>query len=101
MIGNEAAPIRCYAAAMDDDQIIAQRIAGKSVRDRQGGSHQCGRIIDAWAESTIERRRVAALNVEIAKINPTVAEGPPTRLGTLDVDRVAARWQRTRSADPR
>jgi hypothetical protein len=29
-----------------------------------------------------------------------VVEGPPTRLGTLDVDQVVARWRRTRSANP-
>ncbi len=51
-------------------------------------------------EATV-RRQVAALNVEIAKVNATVVEGPPTRLGTLDVDRVVARWRRTRSANPR
>ena len=48
-----------------------------------------------------DRRRVDALNVEIAKINATVVEGPPTRLGTLDVDQVVARWRRARSANPR
>jgi hypothetical protein len=42
------------------------------------------------------RDRVAALNVEIAKFNATVVEGPPTNLATLDVDEVVARW-RTRS----
>ena len=47
-------------------------------------------------EATV-RRRVAALNLEIAKVNATVVEGPPTRLGPLDVDQVVARW-RTRSA---
>ena len=47
------------------------------------------------------RRRVAALNVEIAKVNATVVEGPPTRLGKLDVDQVVARWRRTRGADAR
>jgi hypothetical protein len=46
------------------------------------------------------RRRVTALNVEIAKVNATVMEGPPTRLGKLDVDQVVARWRRTRSATP-
>jgi len=51
-------------------------------------------------EATV-RHRVAALNVEIAKVNATVMEGPPTRLGTLNADRVAARWRRTRSANPR
>ena len=50
-------------------------------------------------EATV-RRRVAALNVEIAKVNATMVEGPPTRLGTLDVDQVVARWRRTRSATP-
>jgi hypothetical protein len=47
------------------------------------------------------RHRVAALNVEIAKVNATVVEGPPTRLGTLDVDQVVAQWRCTRSATPR
>ena len=51
-------------------------------------------------EATV-RRRVATLNVEIAKVNATVMEGPPTRLGTLDVDKIVARWRRTRSANPR
>jgi len=46
-------------------------------------------------EATV-RRRIAALNVEIAKVNATVVEGPPTCLGTLDVDQVVARWR----ADP-
>jgi hypothetical protein len=45
-------------------------------------------------EATV-RRRIAALNVEIAKVNATVVEGPPTRLGTLDVDQVVAQWRRT------
>jgi hypothetical protein len=47
-------------------------------------------------EATV-RRRVDALNVEIAKVNATVVEGPPTRLGMLDVDQVVGRWRRTRS----
>jgi hypothetical protein len=51
-------------------------------------------------EATV-RHRVAALNVEIAKVNATVVDGPPTRLGTLDVDQVVARWRRARSANPR
>ncbi len=50
-------------------------------------------------EATV-RRRVAALNVEIAKVNATVVEGPPTRLGILDVDQIVARWLRARSANP-
>ena len=51
-------------------------------------------------EATV-RQRVAALNVEIAKVNATVMEGPPTRLGRLDVDQVVARWRRARSGRPR
>ena len=50
-------------------------------------------------EATV-RRRVSALNVEIAKVNATVLEGPPTRVSTLDVDQVVARWRRTRSDKP-
>jgi Domain of unknown function (DUF1992) len=51
-------------------------------------------------EATV-RRRVAALNVEIAKVNATVVEGPPTRLGKLDVDQVVAKWRRARATEPR
>jgi hypothetical protein len=57
--------------------------------------------IDKLHDEATVRRRVAALNVEIAKVNATVVEGPPTRLGTLDVDQVVARWRRTSSASPR
>jgi len=49
-------------------------------------------------EATV-RRRLAALNVEIAKVNATVLEGPPTRLGMLDVDKVGSKWRRSRSAN--
>jgi hypothetical protein len=57
--------------------------------------------IEKLTDEATVRRRVDALNVEIAKVNATVLEGPPTRLGTLDVDQVVARWRRTRSANPR
>ena len=46
------------------------------------------------------RRRISALNVEIARLNATATEGPPTRLGKLDVDQLVARWRRARSATP-
>jgi len=49
-------------------------------------------------EATV-RRRIAALNIEIAKVNATVVEGPPTRLGMLDVDKVVAQWRQTSSAN--
>ena len=57
--------------------------------------------IEKLSDEATVRRRVAALNIEIAKVNATVLEGPPTRLGTLDVDQVVARWRRIRSANPR
>jgi Domain of unknown function (DUF1992) len=57
--------------------------------------------IEKLADEATVRRRIAALNVEIAKVNATVIEGPPTRVGTLDVDQVVARWRQTRSANPR
>ena len=57
--------------------------------------------IEKLHDEAAVRHRVAALNVEIAKVNATVVEGPPTRLGTLDVDQVVAQWRRTRSANPR
>lgn len=48
-------------------------------------------------EATV-RRRIAALNVEIGKLNATVIEGPPTRLGKLDIEEIVARWRRARAA---
>ena len=56
--------------------------------------------IEQLDDEAAVRRRVAALNVEIAKVNATVMEGPPTRLGTLDADKVVARWRQVRSASP-
>jgi hypothetical protein len=57
--------------------------------------------IEKLHDEAAVRRRIDALNVEIAKVNATVVEGPPTRLSTLDVDQVVARWRRARSANPR
>jgi hypothetical protein len=45
------------------------------------------------------RSRVVALNAEIAKVNSRVAEGPPTRLASLDVDEIVSEW-RARHARP-
>jgi hypothetical protein len=45
------------------------------------------------------RRRIDALNAEIARFNATVVDGPPTNLSPLDADHVVARW-RIRSAHP-
>ena len=50
-------------------------------------------------EATV-RRRIAALNAEIARFNATVLEGPPTNLATLDVDQVLAQWRRRDSGNP-
>jgi hypothetical protein len=57
--------------------------------------------IEKLDDEVTVRGRVAALNAEIAKFNATVVEGPPTNLGTLDVDQVVAQWRRRSSADPR
>ena len=45
------------------------------------------------------RRQVAALNIEIIKVNATVLEGPPTPISPLKVAQVVAQWQRSRSDD--
>jgi hypothetical protein len=57
--------------------------------------------IDELPDEAAVRRRVTALNAEIARVNATVVEGPPTRLGKLDADLVVERWRRTRAANVR
>ena len=57
-------------------------------------------IVKLHDEATV-RRRVATLNVEIAQVNATVVEGPPTCLDILDVDQVVRQWRRTRSPNSR
>jgi hypothetical protein len=57
--------------------------------------------IEKLDDEAAVRDRLAGFNVEIAKVNASVVEGPPTRLGKLDVDHVVARWKQARLADPR
>ena len=57
--------------------------------------------LDKLHDEATVRRRLTALNVEIAKINATVTDGPPTSLSPLNVDKVVERWRRTRPANPR
>jgi Domain of unknown function (DUF1992) len=42
------------------------------------------------------RSRILALNREIAKVNARSTEGPPTRLGPLDVEAIVAEWRARR-----
>ena len=56
--------------------------------------------VDKLRDEAAVRRRIAALNLEIGKLNATVVEGPPTRLAKLDVEQVVARWRQARSATP-
>ena len=53
--------------------------------------------IEKLEDEAAIRRHLAALNVEIAKVNATVVEGPPTRLSPLNVEQVVTRWRQTRS----
>src|SRR5262249_44522031 len=43
------------------------------------------------------RARVGALNTEIAKVNSRAAEGPPTRLASLDVNDIVSEWRARRA----
>lgn len=52
----------------------------------------------ALARESDVRTRVTALNAEIATVNATAAEGPPTRLAPLDVEALVQEWRRRRSA---
>ena len=56
-----------------------------------------------WRSPLTRRPCVAASPPSTSRsprLNATVTEGPPTRLGPLDIDQVVARWRRTRSATP-
>ncbi|HKA25296.1 MAG TPA: DUF1992 domain-containing protein [Candidatus Eisenbacteria bacterium] len=48
------------------------------------------------SDESAVRERIAALNVEIARINARAAEGPPTRLAALHADAIAAEWRAVR-----
>ena len=56
--------------------------------------------IDKLPDEAAVRDRVAELNAEITKLNATVMEGPPTRLGKLNTDKIVERWRRSRPANP-
>ena len=53
--------------------------------------------IGALPDEAAVRACVSALNAEIAKMNATVLEGPPTNVAMLDVEQVIARWLNARS----
>jgi hypothetical protein len=57
--------------------------------------------IEKFHDEASIRRWVAALNIEIANVNATVVEGPPTRLGTVNADQVVAQWRQIRSTNSR
>ena len=49
------------------------------------------------ADEAKVRSRILALNREIAKVNARATEGPPTRLGPLDVEAIVADWRARRA----
>jgi hypothetical protein len=53
------------------------------------------RLAEIWAlrDETTVRARVLAINAEIAKVNARAVEGPPTRLGPLDVEAIVEKWR--------
>jgi hypothetical protein len=57
--------------------------------------------IEKLSDEATVRSRVAALNIEIAKTNATVTDGPPTRIGTLNADKIVEQWRRVRSSSSR
>ncbi|HET7876140.1 MAG TPA: DUF1992 domain-containing protein [Methylomirabilota bacterium] len=49
------------------------------------------------AGETQVRDLVAGINVEIARVNRSTAEGPPTSLPALDPEAIVAEWRRRRT----
>ena len=54
-------------------------------------------VIGQLADEAKVRSRILALNLEIAKVNARATEGPPTRLGPLDVEAIVAEWRARRT----
>ena len=54
-------------------------------------------VIGQVADEAKVRSRILALNLEIAKVNARATEGPPTRLGPLDVEAIVAEWRARRT----
>lgn len=50
------------------------------------------------ADEAKVRSRILALNREIGKVNARSTEGPPTRLGPLDVEAIVADWRARRAS---
>jgi hypothetical protein len=99
-------PLPCLGQEYDPDWWVKQLVQREQIsilppslellRKVEKGLAEIEKLPD---EATV-RHRVSALNFEIAKVNATVVEGPPTRLSALDVDQVVSRWRRSRSANP-
>jgi hypothetical protein len=53
--------------------------------------------IGQLADEAKVRSRILALNREIAKVNARSTEGPPSRLGPLDVEAIVAEWRARRA----
>ena len=53
--------------------------------------------VHAMAHEAEVRDAVLALNTEIARVNRSAAEGPPTSLPPLDVEAIVADWRRRRA----
>jgi hypothetical protein len=52
--------------------------------------------IEAMGREADVRDAVAALNAEIARVNRSTADGPPTSLPPLDAEAIVADWRRRR-----
>ena len=52
------------------------------------------------ADEAKVRSRILALNREIGKVNARSTEGPPTRLGPLDVEAIVADWRARQAVPP-
>ena len=66
---------------------------------RQKVARALTRIAEMAEESSV-RQEIAALNIELARLNSGAATGPATHIGRLDVGTVLQRWQKARRGRP-
>ena len=92
-------PLADLGAEYDPDWWVKKLVQREKITDLPPALELRRRVqrtldtLRALPDEAAVRRAVEALNVDIRKMNATVAEGPPTTIAPLDVEDVVRRWR--------